>query len=245
MFNLQTIYSSNSPIDCYILKGRLESEGLKCFVFDEYFVWVHPFKAVTIGGVKLKMPEDQIERGLNVIRALNDSKLLDESGEYDLAETFDNEFERQNEILEIKKQIRQKPSLIQNYNDIKKELISNEELLVMLKSETEFQVLLNKKFNFSWDEFICEFFDFNGDVISYLRYKPNDFYLEHDILNKYLNQKNSNIIICPRCKSDNVNKGYAIDNKWRILYLILSLIILFPFPPLRRKKHCFKCGFDF
>jgi len=60
MVKLETIFSSNIPVDCYILKGRLETDGFDCFVFDENIVWVHPFKAVAIGGVKLKVPSDQL-----------------------------------------------------------------------------------------------------------------------------------------------------------------------------------------
>ena len=61
MIKLETVFSSNIPIDCHILKGRLESEGINCFLFDENIVWVHPFKAVAIGGVKLKVTSDRYD----------------------------------------------------------------------------------------------------------------------------------------------------------------------------------------
>ena len=58
---LKTIYTSNTPVECYIIKGRLESEGLDCFIFDDNIIWVNPFRAVAVGGVKLKVPSVQVE----------------------------------------------------------------------------------------------------------------------------------------------------------------------------------------
>jgi len=72
---LQTIYNSNIPVNCHILKGRLESDGLACFLFDEQTVWVHPFYAVAIGGVKLKVPADQLASGQNIMGAVRNGKL--------------------------------------------------------------------------------------------------------------------------------------------------------------------------
>lgn len=61
MTKLLTIFSSNIPVDCHILKGRLSTDGIDCFIFDEQIVWVDPFKAVAIGGVKLKVPSNQFD----------------------------------------------------------------------------------------------------------------------------------------------------------------------------------------
>jgi len=77
---LETIYTSNIPIDCHILRGRLESEGLDCFIFDDRIVWVHPFFAVAVGGVKLKVPINQIEFGEKIISLVKQGKLIDDKG---------------------------------------------------------------------------------------------------------------------------------------------------------------------
>lgn len=58
----KTIFTSNIPIDCHILKGRLQSDGLDPFIFDENIIWLDPFKAVAIGGVKLKVPANQVSQ---------------------------------------------------------------------------------------------------------------------------------------------------------------------------------------
>ena len=67
MTKLITVYSSNIPIDCHILKGRLESEGIPCFIYDEQMICVHPFVAVAIGGVKLKVPFDKYFQSQKII----------------------------------------------------------------------------------------------------------------------------------------------------------------------------------
>ena len=103
---LKTVFTSNIPMDCYIIKGRLESEGLDCFIFDNNIVWVNPFKAVAVGGVKLKVPTDQIDLAEKIMSLVKQNKLIDDNGEYEMAQVFENEISRQNEILNIKTQIR-------------------------------------------------------------------------------------------------------------------------------------------
>ena len=89
-------------------------------------------------------------------------------------------------------------------------------------------------------------FDFDRDVFKYLRYRPVEYFLDKEIVDNYKSKSLSDIaVICPNCKSNNTKHGYAIDYKWDILYLILSLLFLIPFPLIRKKTHCFECGFDF
>jgi len=163
MTKLVTIYSSNIPIDCHILKGRLETEGIHCFLFDENLISAHPFYAVAIGGVKLKIPSDEYAHCQKIIKLLSQDKLIDEAGEYQISDILNNEIDRQNEILSIKSKIRNGSALLDK------------------------SVFSNSKF------------------------------------------------------IDSVE----IDNKWDVLYLILSLLIWTPFFPIRKKYHCFDCGHDF
>jgi hypothetical protein len=245
MIKLETLYSSNIPVDCHILKGRLASDGLDCYLFDENIVWIHPFKAVAVGGVKLKVPSDQIEMGNKIINLLRQDKLIDENGEYNVTDVYDNEIRRQNEVLDIKTNIRKNPSLIENYNKIKTETLNQQEIRLLINSEKEFQELSNKKLNFTWKVFFSELFDFDGNVFRYLRLRPVDYYIDKDIVDNYNSHFNSySKNICPNCKSKNVSCGYALDYKWGIAYLFLSLLLA-PFPLFRKKYHCFDCGFDF
>ena len=227
MIKLETLYSSNIPIDCHILKGRLATEGLDCYLFDENIVCVHPFKAVAIGGVKLKVPSDQIEIGNKIISLINRGKLFDENGEYGTAEIFHSDFKKQMEILKIKSDIRKNPTLINKPNEIDTIALNRNEIDFIIESEKNFQRLYNKKLNFTWKDFLYELFDFERSVFSYLRIRPVEYYLDKDIVDNINYKVLSNFSnFCPNCKSDNVKDGYAIDYKWDILYLILSLILL-------------------
>lgn len=67
MDELVTIFSSNSPAECYIIKGRLENEGIECFIFDENIVSVNPFYANAVGGVKVKIYWDQKEKAEEIL----------------------------------------------------------------------------------------------------------------------------------------------------------------------------------
>ena len=245
MIKLETIYSSTIPVDCHILKGRLVSDGLDCFLFDENIVWVHPFKAVAVGGVKLKVPSDQIEIGKKIISLLEHNKLTDENGEYQVEDVFNNEIRRQNEILEIKSSIRKTPSLMEHPDDIKTVTLNREEITLLINSERAFQDLSNKKLNFTWKEFLYELFDFDRSVFRYLRIRPVEYYLDKDIVANYNSHtKSYPDVVCPVCQSENVSNGFAVDYKWDIVYLVLSLLIV-PLPLIRKKHHCFDCGSDF
>lgn len=245
MTKLITICSSNIPIDCHILKGRLETEGISCFISDENLIWVHPFKAVAIGGVKLKVPLDKFEKSKKIIDLTSKGKLFDDIGEYDITEILSNEINRQNEIISIKSKIRTDSSLIDKTTFDDSKLIKQIDIQELLNNERDFLELSKNKFKFSWKQFLYELFDFDRSVFKYLRTKPVDYYIEKEIVDNYINQKESKRTTnCPNCDSDNTSFGYAIDFKWDIRYLILSLLIA-PLFPIRKKHHCFDCSHDF
>jgi DNA-directed RNA polymerase subunit RPC12/RpoP len=243
---LITIYSSNTPVDCHILKGRLETEGVPCFIYDEHIVWVHPFRAVAVGGVKLKVPVDQFDYSKKIIDSVQQGKLLDVNGKYDKSIVFDNERKRQNEILEIKCRIRENPLLLDKTEKIKTAWLNQNEIAKLKNEEKEHQDISKRKFVFSWKQFFYELFDFDRSIFKYFRSKPVEYYLEKELTDCYKNQeKKEPKLNCPQCGSANVKYGYAIDYKWDPMYIILSLLIYTPFPLIRKKYHCFNCGFDF
>jgi hypothetical protein len=246
MTELITIYSSNVAIECHILKGRLETEGIPCFIFDEHTISVHPFKAVALGGVKLKVPIDKIIQSQNILNLIAKNKLIDENGEYLISEIFENEIKRQNEILTLKNRIRSEATLFHKEIDYNKEYIEQSEFEEIIKQEKVFFNLSKMKFKFSWNQFFYELFDFERSVFKYLRSKPIDFYIDKEIVENFIKQvEEKNIYDCPRCNSDNVAFGYAIDYKWDITYLILSILLTVPMFLVRKNCHCFECGFNF
>lgn len=148
--NLETVFTSGTPVECHIVKGRLEAEGIPCFVFDENIVWADPFKSVLVGGVKLKVPADRVENAQKIIKSVEDGEFRSEA----------REDEPEQEAVEPNMEIPEK-------------------------------------------------------------------------------------ILCPYCGSENVRRGYAIDNKWNPLYLILTVLMMAPFPLFRKNYHCFDCKKSF
>lgn len=245
MDNLQTIYTSNIPVNCHIKKGRLESSGIKSYIFDENIVSVHPFYATAVAGVKLKVGSNNVNRAKHIFELIDNDLLTDTDGEYELKPTLIQSFNFQEEILKIKVQIRNKPALLNNTELIKSAILNDEILNEIIAEETNFQRIKNRRLNFNMKQFFYELFDFDRSVFNYLSSRPVEYYLDKDITDKY--QQNSaklKRIVCPTCNSENICFGFAIDFKWDIIYFIFSFLIS-PLPLIRKKFHCFECGKDF
>ncbi|ALO16845.1 hypothetical protein L21SP5_03231 [Salinivirga cyanobacteriivorans] len=91
---LITVFFSNTPIGCYILKGRLEEEDIISFVFDEHMVWVHPFRAVAIGGLKLKVPVDTLQKARQILDAIKKGT----NGSYKFIPEFEYAFRKEESL---------------------------------------------------------------------------------------------------------------------------------------------------
>ena len=50
---LITVKVFDSGIEAHILKARLESENIPCFIFDENIVTLNPLFNFAVGGIKL------------------------------------------------------------------------------------------------------------------------------------------------------------------------------------------------
>ena len=62
-----TIATFNEVTEAYILKGRLEAEGILCFLGDEHIVGAQPFYSVAVGGVKLKVTAQDEEEARAIL----------------------------------------------------------------------------------------------------------------------------------------------------------------------------------
>lgn len=79
---LVTIANLNGPTEAHILKGRLEAEGIACFIGDEHIVAAQPFYSVAVGGVKLKVTEDNAEQARSILTQIQEGSseyLLDDN----------------------------------------------------------------------------------------------------------------------------------------------------------------------
>jgi len=58
-FRLLQVYTNY--MDAHILKGRLEEEGIQCWLKDENTVTIDPILTHAIGGIKLMVEEERFE----------------------------------------------------------------------------------------------------------------------------------------------------------------------------------------
>jgi hypothetical protein len=59
-----TILTFSDPVEVAILRGRMEAEGIPCFVQDELTAQLAFFVSDAIGGIKLQVREEDVERAV-------------------------------------------------------------------------------------------------------------------------------------------------------------------------------------
>jgi len=68
--SLITLKTFDNSIDAHILKSKLESEGIVCYLFDEHTVTMNPLYNVTVGGIKLKINESDLELAQEIYNSI-------------------------------------------------------------------------------------------------------------------------------------------------------------------------------
>jgi len=63
-----TVLTFTFAYEVAIIRGRLESEGITCFVKDELTAQVHPFMSNAIGGVKLQVKESDLPHAIEILK---------------------------------------------------------------------------------------------------------------------------------------------------------------------------------
>lgn len=64
-----TLKTFTYPSEAYILRGKLESEGISCFIKDEFTVQSNPMYSNAVGGVKLQVQEVDLEKAIEILKA--------------------------------------------------------------------------------------------------------------------------------------------------------------------------------
>ena len=59
---LITVQRLNTSIDAHLLQNYLESEGIDSFIQDEHTVDINPLFSNAIGGVRLQVREEDVEK---------------------------------------------------------------------------------------------------------------------------------------------------------------------------------------
>jgi hypothetical protein len=67
----------DNSIDAHILMARLEDEGIDCFLVDENIVSIYPLLNFTVGGIKLKILENDLERAIEILKEIEQTPFKD------------------------------------------------------------------------------------------------------------------------------------------------------------------------
>jgi hypothetical protein len=68
-----------TPVEAHMLQSRLEAEGVPAVVADAQIVGVNPLLTMAVGGVRVLVPESELERAREIVSAI-------ERGDYSLDE---------------------------------------------------------------------------------------------------------------------------------------------------------------
>lgn len=69
----------NNGIEAHILRNSLEAEGIQCFIQDENIVTVNPLYNFAVGGVKLKVREDDLESARMILSEIEGKPYSDDT----------------------------------------------------------------------------------------------------------------------------------------------------------------------
>ena len=64
---LVTAQTFNDSVSAHLVKTRLENEGVECFIFDEHINNVMPVYGQAVGGIRLKIKEEDATRTKELI----------------------------------------------------------------------------------------------------------------------------------------------------------------------------------
>lgn len=78
---LITIKTFDNLIEAHIMKSKLESENIMCFLFDENIVGLNPLYNVAVGGIKLKVNKSDVNKVSEIIEETTKSTLTNDQGE--------------------------------------------------------------------------------------------------------------------------------------------------------------------
>ena len=76
-----TIRAFENSIDAHILKSKLESEGIECYLFDDNIVSIMPFYNIIVGGIKLKINDSDLEKVNAILLEIEETPVINENNE--------------------------------------------------------------------------------------------------------------------------------------------------------------------
>ena len=71
---LITIATFETPVEAHILSSALRDADVECFIFDEHIVSINWLFSNAVGGVKVKVLEDDVAVALDTLAILSQDK---------------------------------------------------------------------------------------------------------------------------------------------------------------------------
>lgn len=73
-----TLKVFDNPMEAHLLKTKLESEGIRCFLQDENIVSLNPLYNYAVGGIKLNIRFADLEMANQIIQEIENAPSLDD-----------------------------------------------------------------------------------------------------------------------------------------------------------------------
>jgi Zn finger protein HypA/HybF involved in hydrogenase expression len=98
-----TVLTATYGYEIAVIQSRLESEGITCFIKDEFTVQVNPFYSNAIGGVKLQVKESDLNQAIEILKETGYIKDKDSqlSKEYPRLNDYSEEQQKSNDGVKI------------------------------------------------------------------------------------------------------------------------------------------------
>ena len=72
--NFVPVRAFDNYISAHIAMGRLQEDGINCWLKDENTVTINPILSNAIGGIKLMVADDQIEKAVELLNQIQEQK---------------------------------------------------------------------------------------------------------------------------------------------------------------------------
>ena len=76
-----TVATFTYPHELLFLRGRLEAEGIECFTADENTVATDPLVSNAIGGIKLQVREEALEKTMKILDEIREANYEEAASE--------------------------------------------------------------------------------------------------------------------------------------------------------------------
>ena len=78
---LVTLKAFDNLPEAHLLRSKLESEGITCYLFDEYLITLNPLYNLTIGGIRLNVNQEDQVRAQTILLQSAEAKSTNEKGD--------------------------------------------------------------------------------------------------------------------------------------------------------------------